>query len=73
MPPPEPVVFAPDARLDYDNGDFERRFGEVLAMGATSNRDGYWVNSALTKTKYIHYDWIKGVYVVHDRNASCTC
>lgn len=58
----------PDNRLDVENGDFGRQFGEVLACSGTStSHDGYLVNSALTASQYIRYDWQSGKYVTEPR------
>lgn len=43
---------------------FPDRFGNVLA--ASAGADGK-VSTALTATRYIHYDWTAGQYVTEPR------
>jgi hypothetical protein len=57
-----------DNRLDLESGAFDRAFGEALACSGTSTaRDGYLVNSALTRRTYVYYDWTTGQYVTEPR------
>lgn len=57
-----------DNRLDLETGAFGRAFGEALACSGTStDHDGYLVNSALTASRYVYYDWDTGQYVTEPR------
>lgn len=61
-----------DNRLQLENGDFARKFGEVTAASTAwaSDAEGkrfYVVNTALTLRQHIYYDWTKCQYVTQRR------
>jgi hypothetical protein len=59
-----PVItpHVPDQRLNEDA--FDAKSGVRLAQAFTPTNDrGCLVDSALTKTEYIRYDWATGQYI----------
>jgi hypothetical protein len=63
---PETRTLAADARLTIPG--FEQRFGTILAMPAALNAASQEiVNSALTRSRYIAYDWQRGEYISKPR------
>lgn len=56
-------------RLTED--DFDRAFGPRLAQAIGFNDSGQCVvNSALTRTRYVYWDWAAGRYVTEPRRQS---
>ena len=55
-----------DGRLGLDA--FEKRYGRITSHAIAFDASGHMViNSALTRSKYIAYDWSARVYTVESR------
>lgn len=61
---PSPVIGT--GRLTEDA--FDQRFGERVAQAIAFDAAGRCVvNSALTRTRYVYWDWTTGTYVAEPR------
>lgn len=51
--------------------EFDRAFGQRVSQAIGFNADGKCVvNSALTRTSYVYWDWAAGRYVTEPRRQS---
>jgi hypothetical protein len=62
---------APEITERLTEADFDQAFGPRVAQAIAFDGAGRCVvNSALTRTRYVHWDWADSKYVVEARRQS---